>query len=61
VDNHTTPGVGSPECFKDHLKQLYNEWLLERNSALTETGKIGKPNASLDWGSPLQCGTTNQE
>jgi len=61
VDSHTTPGVRSLECFKDHLKQLYNEWLLERNSALPETGKIGKPNASLDWGSSLHCGTSNQE
>ena len=49
VDNLITPGVRSLECFKDHLKQFYNEWLLEENSALSEIGKIGKPNASLVW------------
>jgi hypothetical protein len=54
VDNHITTGVRSLECFKDHLKLWYNEWLLEGNSALPETGKTGKPNASLVWGSSHQ-------
>jgi len=61
VDNLITPGVRSLECFQDHLKQFCNEWLLEGNNVLSETGKIGKPNASLVWGSSHHCGTPNQE
>jgi hypothetical protein len=61
VDNHITSGVRSLECFKDNLKQLYNEWLLEGKRALPETGKIRRPNVSLLWGSSHHCGTSNQE
>jgi hypothetical protein len=29
--------------FKDHLRQLYNDWILEGNHALTPCGKLKKP------------------
>jgi hypothetical protein len=33
--------------FKDHLNQLYSEWLLAGDHILTPTGKIKKPSAAL--------------
>jgi hypothetical protein len=33
--------------FKDHLKQLYSEWLLAGDHILTPTGKIKKPSVAL--------------
>jgi hypothetical protein len=33
--------------FKDHLKQLYFEWLLAGDHVLTSTGKIKKPSIAL--------------
>jgi hypothetical protein len=33
--------------FKDHLKQLYSEWLLAGDHILTSTGKIKKPGVAL--------------
>jgi hypothetical protein len=33
--------------FKDHLKQLYSEWLLAGAHILTATGKIRKPSVAL--------------
>lgn len=32
--------------FKDHMRRLYTDWLLEENHALTPSGKIKKPSAS---------------
>jgi hypothetical protein len=33
--------------FKDHLRQLYNDWLLEGNHALTQGGKLKKPSVTM--------------
>jgi hypothetical protein len=37
--------------FKDHLRQLYNDWLLEGNHALTPGGKLKKPSVIMlgEW------------
>ena len=37
--------------FKDHLRQLYNDWLLEGYHALTPSGKLKKPSVALlgEW------------
>jgi hypothetical protein len=37
--------------FKDHLRQLYNDWRLEGNHALTPGGKLKKPSVTMlgDW------------
>jgi hypothetical protein len=35
------------KLFKDHLKQLYNEWLLTGDHALSQTKRIKKPNMTL--------------
>jgi hypothetical protein len=33
--------------FKDHIKQLYSEWLLKGNHALTPAGRIKKPSVTI--------------
>jgi hypothetical protein len=33
--------------FKDHLRQLYNDWLLEGNHVLTPGGKLKKPSVTM--------------
>jgi hypothetical protein len=33
--------------FKHHLRQLYNDWLLEGNHALTPRGKLKKPSVIM--------------
>jgi hypothetical protein len=33
--------------FKDHLRQLYSDWLLEGNHALTPGGKLKKPSVTI--------------
>jgi hypothetical protein len=33
--------------FKDHLKQLYSEWLLSGDHALTPAGRIKKPSVTI--------------
>jgi hypothetical protein len=35
--------------FKDHLRQLYNDWLLEANLVLTPGGKLKKPSVTVLW------------
>jgi hypothetical protein len=35
------------KLFKDHLKQLYSEWLLAGDHILMPTGKIKKPSVAL--------------
>jgi len=37
--------------FKDHLQQLYNDWLLKGNRALTPGGKLKKPSVTVlgEW------------
>jgi hypothetical protein len=37
--------------FKDHLWQLYNDWFLKRNRALTPGGKLKKPSVTVlgEW------------
>jgi hypothetical protein len=37
--------------FKDHLRQLYSDWLLEGNLALTPGGKLKKPSVTMlgEW------------
>jgi len=35
------------KLFKDHLKQLYSEWLLKGDHALTPAGRIKKPNVTI--------------
>jgi hypothetical protein len=38
--------------FRDHhLRQLYNDWLLEKNHALTPCGKLKKPSVTMlgEW------------
>jgi hypothetical protein len=36
---------------KDHLRQLYNDWLLEGNPSLTPGGKLKKPSVTMlgEW------------
>jgi hypothetical protein len=33
--------------FKDHLKQLYSEWLLKGDHALSPAGRIKKPSVTI--------------
>jgi hypothetical protein len=35
------------KLFKDHLKQLYSEWLLSGDHALTPAGRIKKPSVTI--------------
>jgi hypothetical protein len=35
------------KLFKDHLEQLYSEWLLAGDRILMPTGKINKPSVAL--------------
>jgi hypothetical protein len=37
--------------FKDHLRQLYNNWFLQGNHALTPGGKLKKPSVTMlgEW------------
>jgi hypothetical protein len=39
------------KSFKDHLRQLYNDWLLEGIHALTPGGKLKKPSVTMlgEW------------
>jgi hypothetical protein len=41
------PDVVVNKPFKDHLKQLYSEWLLAGGHVLTPTGKVKKPSIEL--------------
>jgi hypothetical protein len=35
------------KAFKDHLRQLYSNWLLEGKHALTPGGKLKKPSVTM--------------